>query len=182
MLVRPATIQDAAALAHIQVDSYRTAYAGLMPAEYLARFSYEEQEQDWRDLLGEPGEPGEPGGDVLLVAENGQGELAGYALARPGSVEDQPAYDSELLALHVRRAWQRQGIGYALVSAVAGTLGRRGCTSLVLTVLAGNPARAFYEHLGGTPAGEKRWALDELDFEVVEVAYSWPDIRQLQQE
>jgi hypothetical protein len=55
-------------LARVQVDSYRTAYAGMFPADSLARFTYDEQEQDWRDLL-------ETGGDVLLVAEDETGAV-----------------------------------------------------------------------------------------------------------
>lgn len=175
MNIRPATPHDAAALAHIQVDSYRTAYAGLMPPEYLARFTYEEQEQDWRDLLAEST------GDILLVAETAPGEIAAYALGRPGPMDVSPAqtYDAELLALHVRRAFHKRGIGRALVRAMAGALRDGGCASLALTVLTGNPARRFYEHLGGRYVGEKRWKMDDLDFEVVEAVYAWTDIRQL---
>ncbi len=191
MNIRPATAHDAAALAHIQVNSYRTAYAGLMPADYLAHFTLEEQEQDWRDLLAEPT------GDILLVAEMDGGEIAGYALGRPGPVKvlalqagkELPAgaYDSELVSLHVRRALQKQGVGRALVRAMAQALHGQGCSSLALFVLAGNPACTFYERLGGQRVGEKRWTvpasqagtLDEFDFEVVEAAYGWPEITAL---
>ena len=175
MNIRPATARDAAALAHIQVNSYRTAYAGLMPADYLAHFSLEEQEQDWLDLLAESA------GDILLVAETGDGEIAGYALGRSGPVEELPegAYDAELVSLHVRRALQKQGIGRALVRATARALREQGCTSLALFVLAGNPACGFYERLGGQRVGEKRWTMDDFDFEVVEAAYGWPKIAAL---
>jgi len=188
MKIRPATAHDAAALAHIQVNSYRTAYAGLMPADYLARFSLEEQEQDWRDMLAEPA------GDILLVAEADGGEIAGYAVGRPGPVQvlalqagkELPAgtYDAELVSLHVRRALHKQGFGRALVRATAKALHDQGCTSLALFVLAGNPACFFYERLGGQRVGEKRWMIpaseagtwDDFDFEVVETAYAWPNI------
>jgi len=52
--IRPAVTADAAALAEIQVTSYRTAYAGLLPQDYLEHFTLEEQEQDWRTLLSAP--------------------------------------------------------------------------------------------------------------------------------
>jgi len=189
--IRPATAQDAAALAQIQVNSYRTAYAGLMPADYLAHFTLEEQEQDWRDLLAEPT------GDIVLVAESDGGEIAGYAVGRPGPVEvpacragtglPAGAYDAELVSLHVRRAVQKRGIGRALVRAMAQALQEQGCTSLALFVLVGNPACTFYERLGGQCVGKKRWTisagqagtLDEFDFEVVETAYGWPEIATL---
>jgi hypothetical protein len=47
MKVRPAITADCAALAKIQVDSYLTNYAGILPAEYLELFCYADQEQDW---------------------------------------------------------------------------------------------------------------------------------------
>jgi ribosomal protein S18 acetylase RimI-like enzyme len=175
MNIRPATAHDAAALAHIQVHGYRTAYAGLMPADYLAHFTLEEQEQDWRDLLAEPT------GDILLVAETDGGEVAGYALGRPGPVEVSPTgvYDAELVALHVRREFQKQGMGRALVRAMAKALSGQGCASLALFVLADNPACFFYERLGGQCVGEKRWTMDDFDFEVVEGAYAWREITTL---
>jgi hypothetical protein len=49
--IRKAKAKDCACLARVQVDSYRTAYLGIFPQSYLDLFSYEEQEQDWRDLF-----------------------------------------------------------------------------------------------------------------------------------
>jgi len=172
MNIRQATIEDSAALARIQVDSYRAAYAGLLPdrpesAAYLDHFTYEEQEQDWRDLILAGME------DVLLVAEDEEGTLVGYALGRSGPAGIAP-YDGELVALHVRRSHQRQGIGRALVTAVAGQLRARGCTALMLWVLEENaPARAFYERLGGRLIGAQTTHLGEGDVEAGEVAYGW---------
>lgn len=173
MEIREARIEDSPALARIQVDSYRTAYAGILPDEYLAHFTYEEQEGDWRDLLG----AGTNG--IVLVAEVLGGEVGGYALGRPGP-SDIGAYDSELVALHVRRQHQRQGIGRALVAAMAGWLRAGGCRSLMLWVLEGNaPAQRFYERLGGHLIGERIIDLGEGDITPTEVAYGWPDIGDL---
>lgn len=168
---RKATAGDSAGLARVQVDSYRTAYAGLLPEEYLAGFSYEEQEQDWREWL-----PAHPE-DVLYVAARDGDEVAGYALGRPVSCGLDP-YDCELVALHVRGLLRRQGLGRRLVAAVAGALRERGCSSLMLWVLEGNPSRAFYERLGGRPVGRQTVTLDE-GVTAVEVAYGWPDIEVL---
>jgi len=45
MLIRNATVDDCKAIATVKVNSYRTAYASLMPAEYLANFSIDEQDK-----------------------------------------------------------------------------------------------------------------------------------------
>lgn len=171
--IRPAKLEDCAGLAHVQVDSYRRAYAGILPQEYLDHFTYAEQEQDWRDLLGAGLE------EALLVAEDETGQVVGYALGRPGPSEV-PPYDGELVSLHVRKDQQGQGAGHALIAAVAGVLEQRGCSSLMLWVLQENrPARALYEHLGGVIIGEKTTYLGDGDIAAQEVAYGWPDIRSL---
>jgi ribosomal protein S18 acetylase RimI-like enzyme len=166
--IRKAKIEDSAGLAKVQVDSYRTAYTGIFPQAYLDQFSYEEQEQDWRDWIVSRSE------DLLYVAEDATGEIVGYALARPGPREIAP-YDSELIALHVIRSHQRQGIGRWLVAAVAGQLWQEGCGSLMLWVLEENRARGFYERLGGKLLGESQ--VNGCD--TIEVAYGWPSIRVL---
>jgi len=134
--IREANPGDCASIAHVQVDSYRNAYAGILPQEYLAHFTYEEQEQDWRDLLSADQH------DLLYVAENDSGDIVGYALGRAQGDQD-TSYDSELVALHVRRSYQRQGIGKRLIAAVAERLKQQGCRSLMLWVLDKNPVRSF---------------------------------------
>jgi len=172
--IRQATIEDCAGIARVQVDSYRTAYAGIFPQSYLEHFTYEEQTQDWRDLLFAES------ADVLYVAATETGEIVGYALGRPG-LSDIPPYDSELVALHVRRASQRQGIGRRLIATVAARLQQEGCTSLMLWTLAQNPSRTLYERLGGQLLAEKKdWGgNEECGVAVQEVAYGWPRIEHL---
>jgi ribosomal protein S18 acetylase RimI-like enzyme len=156
----------------VQVDSYRTTYAGILPAAYLAHFTYAEQEQDWRDWITSQRD------DLLYVVE-ARGEIVGYTLGRSQLDEDGP-YDAELIALHVRRPYQRRGIGHRLVAALAEQLHARGCASLMLWVLEDNPARSFYERLGGRLIGAQDWGGNvEFGIQVREMAYGWSDIQQL---
>jgi chloramphenicol 3-O phosphotransferase len=162
-LIRPAHLDDCPALAHLQVDSFRTTYFDLVPQGALDHFTYAEQEQDWREFLQAELE------DILLVAENDLGEIIGYALARPG-LTDVPPFDSELVSLHVRRIHQGRGVGKALFWAIAQQMLSKGCSSLVLWVLEHNrSARGFYEHLGGILLESNR-----LNYALVtEVGYGW---------
>jgi ribosomal protein S18 acetylase RimI-like enzyme len=169
--IREATFKDSDALARVQLGSWRSSYADLLPADYLAHFTYEEQAQDWRDILGAEMR------DLLYVAEIDTGELVGYALARPEASWEGP-YTSELVSLHVLPPYKRQGIGRGLISNAAAALHQQGHDSLVLWVMKANPARRFYERLGGRLLGEKN---NEIWYDtiVVEVAYGWDDITQL---
>ena len=76
MLIRFAKIEDCAGRARVQVDSYRNAYAGILPQENLGHLTYAEQEQDWRELLEVRLE------EVPLVAMDEQ--VISYALGQPG--------------------------------------------------------------------------------------------------
>ena len=168
MQIRKAKIEDSAGLAKVQVDSYRTAYADILPQAYLDHFTYEEQEQDWRDWISSKAD------DVLYVAEAATGEIVGYALARSGPSEISP-YESELMALHVSRSYQRQGLGRQLVATIAEQLKQRGSRSLMLWVLEENHSRGFYERLGGQFLNERKMSSSGKP----EVAYGWPVIESL---
>jgi hypothetical protein len=51
--IRPARIADAAAIAGVQVESWQSTYAGLLPDDFLARMSCKTQSRQWyRDLAG----------------------------------------------------------------------------------------------------------------------------------
>ncbi len=42
--LREANVLDAAAIAKVHVDSWRTTYAGVVPEDFLAQLSYEQHE------------------------------------------------------------------------------------------------------------------------------------------
>ncbi len=168
--IRPAARHDCLDLAQVQVDSYRSAYGGFFPQAYLDHFTYQEQAQDWRDLLASETP------DILLVAANDDAQVIGYVLAR-AEPDIFPGYDAEIAALHVRRVYQRQGVGRALLKSAVQQLQARGCASVMLWTLKGNPAQRWYEKLRGQYLGDKTYPVD--DWDIVEIAYGWPDLRTL---
>jgi ribosomal protein S18 acetylase RimI-like enzyme len=173
MRIRPAIIDDSPGISRVQVDSYRTAYAGIFPPAYLDHFTYQEQVQDWSNWFSSGT------GDLLFVAVNEADEIVGYALSRPG-LDEIPPFDSELVALHVVKAYQRQGIGRQLIAETARQLAASGCTSLVLWTPEKNAARPWYEKLGGRICAEKNWDGNQyFGVALKEVAYRWLNIEDL---
>jgi GNAT superfamily N-acetyltransferase len=165
MQIRGATVEDSAGIAKVQVDSYRSAYAGIFTPDYLEAFTYKEQEQDWRDWMVE-----NPN-DILYVAESDKGGILAYALARSGETRI-TGYDSELIALHVRAKSQRMGIGRLMLWTAAKELRRAKCDSMMLWTLEANPSCAFYEHLGATLLDVRK----ECGGQPVEIAYGWANV------
>lgn len=170
--ISPATIADSAGIAHVQITSYRTAYAPFFPQAYLDHFTYAEQDQDWRDLIGDRKS------DFVLVAVQDAREIVGYALGKMDS-DKLKEFESELVALHVLPEFQHNGIGGKLFSAMAHEFRARGKNDLYLWTLEGNPVRAWYERLGGKLVGEKNYDVDDVT--ITEVAYGWNEIDSLLQ-
>ena len=171
MSVRPATPEDAPAIAALHVQSWRETYPGLLPEAYLARMTDDamrgRREVERARSIRDPA-------ILTLVAEHA-GRVAGFVTG--GAVRGDSAYGAELYALYLLRAAQGAGLGRALVRELARGLQARGHRDLMLWVLAENPTRGLYAHLGGTVLGEKTERVPEG--ELREVAYGWPDLSAL---
>jgi len=172
MQIRNASLRDCPGIARTQVDSYRSAYAGLFPQSYLEHFTYEEQEQDWIELLTCGGN------DILLVAISPEEQVAGYVLART-KPDIFPGFNSEIVALHVRNPFGGQGTGKALLRNGIERLKVRDCKSVMLWTLKNNPVRVWYEKLGGRLLGEKNYEVEA--WVINELAYGWDDISMLEE-
>lgn len=171
MQIREATPDDIPGIARVHVDTWRTAYVGIISAEFLAGLTYERSEIRWREHLFREGS-----GRFVYVAEDA-GRIIASASGGPER-DGMPGYDGELYGLYVLAAYQRQGIGRELTRMVARRLAANGFKAMVLWVLKDNlTARAFYEAMGGVLAGEKGITIGGAD--LIEVAYGWSDLTYL---
>ncbi|HEV2580621.1 MAG TPA: GNAT family N-acetyltransferase [Ktedonobacteraceae bacterium] len=172
--IRQACIEDAPGIAKVHVDSWRTTYKGIVPDDYLANLSYLHRTTVWNDILRDTEKK-----YIVYVAENEAHELVGFVAGGPDR-EENPPYVAELYSIYILQAYQGQGIGRQLVRVFAGQLLRVGMKSMLLWVFAQNPARRFYEALGGRYV---KTALYEAgDVTIEEVAYGWEDISVLAQD
>jgi GNAT superfamily N-acetyltransferase len=171
---RHAAPVDAASIAGVHVESWRSTYRGLLPDAFLDALSVQDRETMWRRNL--EAIAAERSSSCLLVAEVEAGEIVGFSSAGPEREKGSP-FEGELYALYLLREHQRKGVGRSLFLAAAQHLESIGCTSMRVWVLKGNPAIAFYERLGGVPAGEK--SISIADEEYLEIAYGWKDLASL---
>jgi len=167
-VIRPAKIEDAAAMACVHVDTWRTAYPGIVPEEFLANLSYERCQAGWLEVLTEPQSQ-----THAFVAENEQGEIV--AIVSCGPIREAVAgYDGELYTLYVLKSWQGTGCGKQLVRKVAQDLASRGYHTMLIWVLKDNPACRFYERLGGRLTTEREVEIGGK--QLVDVGYVWLDL------
>lgn len=164
--VRDATKADLARVTEIKVRNWAETYGALLEPAILAPFL------DRRAALQELGEKFSEAGTLLLVAQDGGGEVVGFALT---FVDREP--EPWLESLHVLSDFRGEGVGSLLMRATAGHLVERGHVAMRLGVISGNEKAArFYERLGG----------EVVDLEPVEWApgavhevYRWADVRSL---
>ena len=165
--IRAATAEDATAIAHVHVESWRTTYAGIVPDEYLLGLDEALRVKLWREWLGWE--------TVVLVAERA-GCVVGFAHA--GKIrEPLEACDAELYSLYLLKEAQGKGTGSALLKSAAAVLAERGFNGMALWVLERNPSRSFYEKNGGRLAASK--VIEIGGARLMEVAYYWPDLSSL---
>ncbi|MEX0749283.1 MAG: GNAT family N-acetyltransferase [Dehalococcoidia bacterium] len=139
---RRAIHHDLEAIAALHADSWRRTYRGMYSDAYLDGDLVADRRTVWEERLLD-GDPRR----VLLVAET-DGAFAGFVCAYGAADE---TWGSLIDNLHVARAYQRLGLGRALMHSAASELNERHAESPVhLWALEGNTnARTFYEALGG---------------------------------
>ena len=166
--LRPAQPDDAPAIARIYVAGWQDAYPGLLPDRLLVGMRRGEgRAESWARTIRCPGR-----GERVMVAEAEDGAVIGFAGGGPARPRGF-AYDSEVYTLYVDGDHQEGGVGRRLFCALAVELASGLGPSLIVWVLAGNPARYFYEALGGRHVGRRSGRLGGAAIE--ELAYGWPD-------
>ncbi|MEO0012900.1 MAG: hypothetical protein RLZZ535_1289 [Cyanobacteriota bacterium] len=173
MNIREAKLEDAAAIAFVHVDSSQTTYRDLLPNDHLNKFSYKKRVNNWKNSLGVSTKT--QTNYFIYVAENSVGEIVGFVDG--GLVRGDSTYQGEIYALYILEAYQRKGIGRSLIKAIALRLSQSGLTSIMVWVLAGNPAVQFYQALDGQRIGQK--LIKTRGIECTKIAYGWNDIQVL---
>jgi ribosomal protein S18 acetylase RimI-like enzyme len=167
--LRPARPGDAAAIAKVHVETWRAAYAGLVPDEFLVSMTESKQALKWNNMIRRAAAP-----EAVLTAESTDvpgGRIVGFGSW--GGARGQPG-TGEIFTLYVAPDWQGQGIGRLLLEALFARLHGSGLNRVVIWVLSGNPARFFYEALGGRRIAERKERFAGVD--LAEAGYAWSDL------
>jgi GNAT superfamily N-acetyltransferase len=164
-MVRQALPEDAPGIASVQVESWKTTYAGIVPDAFIASLTVAEQTLRWQ-------EPLVARSASIFVAEDQSG-IFGFA-AGGAHREALGDYDTELYAIYLFRDRQQQGAGRALVGAVAEALRAQGFHRMLVWVLEQNPAVEFYSHLGAIEVAQKFIEIGGVS--LPELALGWPTL------
>jgi len=147
MKIRRATSGDAVALAKVHIDTWRSAYRGLVPDSHLDSLDYDRRAQCFRESLA-------AGAEKFYIAEDDQGVLGFFSLGacRDPDLAGEPV--GEIWAIYLAPRHWRKGIGRLLCQRSEELLASWHYTQAVLWVFEGNrAARRFYEAMGYAPDG-----------------------------
>lgn len=164
--IRTARASDVQAIAHVDVETWRTTYPGMLPDDLLTALDQRQRARQWsRFIAHRP--------DDVVLAYDEWDNLQGFGSC---GVQRETAlpYAGEIFTLYVAPDHQGRGIGRQLLLALFQRMLDEGLSSAMLWVLAANPARYFYERVGGRRIADRQ--LDMGRFGVPAVAYGWPDL------
>lgn len=151
MRIRPATADDASAIARIQVLAWRQAYAGMVPQDFLNRMDSERRVTGWRRALSADAVMAT---DVLLDPAAG---AVGFCVYGPSRDADAESGTGELVAINLLPAHWRRGLGRLMMARLLAVAAERRWQALTLWVLEANmQARRFYETHGFAADGARQ--------------------------
>ena len=166
--VRPARAADVDNMAVVHIAASRQVYAGIIPEHALGAITVAERARRWAESLATAGS------DETILVGASEGRVAGLGHCGPQRTPTLP-FPGEFFCLYVAPEAQQQGVGTALMIAMARFLLDRGMAGASLWVARDNlAARRFYDRLGGIVWAEKEEA--RPDFVLAEVAYAWRDV------
>ncbi|MEO5778624.1 MULTISPECIES: GNAT family N-acetyltransferase [Arthrobacter] len=144
LIVRPAGIGDAAAIARVHLQAWRESYAHLLPAETLAGLELDARQRRWRGILA-------AAATSVWVACDAE-VVVGWASSGAGRDPDGPR-PLELMGIYVLASHYGTGAGQLLLEAAVGGSGA------YLWIAENNPrASAFYRKHGFTADGTRSTA------------------------
>jgi ribosomal protein S18 acetylase RimI-like enzyme len=164
MKIRVARPDDAPAVARVYVESWHDTYAAILPKRVLCAMTLQGQAARWRTAISASRR------EQVLVAECIDFGVVGMSSLGP-SRDAALGYDAEVYTLYVDPGFMGRGAGRALLGGGFASLRARGFSSCMVWAHAHNPARFFYEAMGGRLIAERVQPM--MGDAVPEAAFGW---------
>ena len=142
--IRNASIEDAAGIAKVHVDSWRTTYQGIVSDKFLSDLNYESRTEGAIKRIQNP-----------LISNS-----VGFADVGPCR-EKNLKVEAELYAIYLLKEYQGKGIGRMLFHAASDQIRTRKFKDFFVSVLSSNiDSVRFYQKMGGKLIGHDHVDID----------------------
>ncbi|BDZ43099.1 putative N-acetyltransferase YuaI [Paraoerskovia sediminicola] len=143
--IRPAAVSDAHSIARVNIASWRHAYTGLVPDEYLSSLDVELRTSWFAAYLADD----HPSETWVAIADD---RMLGFVTVGPSRDEDAEPSDREIYAIYLDpEAWGR-GVARDLMRTVVDD----GSTITLWTIADNERAQHFYRRHGFQPDGVEK--------------------------
>lgn len=167
MKIRDARHADAAGIAKVHVDCWRTTYKNIMPSDFLAKLSYEQRTELWIKNISRDG-------NHVFVVEDDQGEIIGFADG--GKREDNVIENSgDLTSIYILEVFQGMGIGKKLLQKLFATFEKLQYSTIFVEVLEDNKSKYFYKAVGAELLKTEKIKIAGVELNLL--IYQWKDFK-----
>lgn len=166
--LRAAVPADAEGIARAHVESWQSAYRGILPPNVLDFIDVGQRVESRRRSL-----TAASSGLHLVAYDRSHGDIVGFCDAGPSRRAG--PLRGEIYALYLVTYAKRHGLGAELLERAVAWFKAAGLPSMIIWVLESNShARGFYAAMGGRPTDRIRSSV--AGFPVFEIAYLWDRI------
>ncbi|MBT4791093.1 MAG: GNAT family N-acetyltransferase [Halobacteriovoraceae bacterium] len=164
--IRAATIEDAAEIANVHINSWREAYKGLLPQDFLDKrpLYFKNRYELWKRVTADENQ-------VTFVAQSNDNGVVGFINGTNARDADFKDY-CEVWSFYLLQDYHKQGIGYNLLYTYFLEHKVKGYSKAYLWVLDKNPTIKFYERTGAK-LGEQVKHVDIAGIKSKELCYVW---------
>ena len=140
MQIRQAKAEDAAGIAKVHVDSWRSTYKDIMPAEFLRSLSYGKRTDLWKNNIAVKE-------DYVVVAVTDEGTILGFGTASKRATNTVEK-SGDLTSIYLLEEYKGQGIGKMLLKELFLHFKQLDYERIFVEVLEANETKYFYEYYG----------------------------------
>ncbi|QFF99373.1 GNAT family N-acetyltransferase [Psychrobacillus glaciei] len=169
MKIREAKLDDAAGIAKVHVDCWRTSYQNIMPNDYLEILSYEQRTELWIKNISREG-------NNVFVAEDDEGQIVGFTdggIRENNNVEN----SGNLTTIYILETYQGIGIGKKLLQKLFAACEKLQFSTIFVEVLENNKSKNFYEAVGAELLQSDKVRIAGTDINLL--VYQWRDFSRI---
>lgn len=150
MEIRYAAMEDIHGMGQVYVDTWKAAYKGMIPQDYLDSLTYEGWEEKFRSRFSQMT-------DYHLAVLDLHGQIIGVTSFMKTRDEDLPVTYGEIISIYVLPEYWQMGYGRQLLGFATSELKKLGFADCALWTLEDNlRAQRAYERFGFVRDGGKK--------------------------
>lgn len=170
MIIRKATFEDSAEIANVHINSWREAYKGLLPQDFLDErpLYFKNRYNLWKKLTVDESQ-------ITFVAECSENGVVGFI--NGGIARDKDFFGHiEVYCIYLLQKYHGKKIGFELLRMYFDEAQQRGYGKAYLWVLDENPTIKFYERAGAKNTGQAKDAFLMGQLKVKELCFCWDQL------